>query len=65
MTDHTTTQTRRDQFVTDLMQRMATLAGTLSDWVTSEPRTLGQIEQQLARTIKDRGAAVLARPCQR
>ncbi len=63
MTDHTTTQTARDQFVTDMMQRMATLARTLSDWVTSEPRTLGQIEQQLVRTIKDLGAAVLAGLC--
>jgi len=64
MTDHTTTQSGRDQFVTDMMQRMATLARTLSDWVMSEPRTLGEIEQQLVRTIKDLGAAVLAGLCQ-
>src|SRR6266508_2312983 len=63
MTDHTTTQTARDQFVTDMMQRMATLARTLSDWVTSEPRTLGQIVQQLVRTIKDLETAVLAGLC--
>jgi hypothetical protein len=64
MTDLTTTQTGRDQFVTDMMQRMATLARTLSDWVTSEPRTLGEIEQQLVRTIKDLGAVLLAGLCQ-
>jgi hypothetical protein len=64
MTDHTTTQTSRDQFVTDMMQRMATLARTLTDWVTSEPRTLEDMEQQVVRTIKDLGAALLAGLCQ-
>jgi hypothetical protein len=64
MTDHTTTQTRRNQFVTEMMHRMATLARTLSEWVTSEPRTLGDMEQQVVHTIKDLGAAVLAGLCQ-
>src|SRR5437016_1009819 len=64
MTNLTTPQTHRDQFVTDMMQRMATLARTLSDWVTSEPRTLEGMEQQVLRTIKDLGAALLAGLCQ-
>src|SRR5205823_215131 len=64
MTNLTTPQTHRDQFVTDMMQRMATLARTLSDWVTSDPRTLEGMEQQVLRIIKDLGAALLAGLCQ-
>ena len=63
MTDHTTTQAQREQFVTDMTERMASLARTLVNWVTSEPRTLGQIEQLLVRTSKDLGAALLAGLC--
>lgn len=64
MSDHTTTQTTRDQFVTDMVQRMATLARTLSDWVTSEPHTLSEVEQLVIRTIKDLGATLIAGLCQ-
>jgi hypothetical protein len=64
MTDHTTPQTARDQFVTAMLQRMATLARTLSDWVESEPRSLTDIEQQVVRTVKDLGTALLAGLCQ-
>jgi hypothetical protein len=61
MTDHTTTQMQRDQFVTDMIQRMATLARTLTDWVTSKPPTLGEVEHHVVRTVKDLGTALLAR----
>jgi hypothetical protein len=63
MTDHTTPQQAIDQFVTAMTDRMTTLARTLSAWATSEPRTLGDLEPQVVRTIKDLGAAVLAGLC--
>lgn len=60
MSDHTIPQTQIDLFVTQMTERFSALARTLGSWVASEPHSLGELEQQVLRTIKDLGATLLA-----
>ena len=60
MTDHSTSQSQIEHLITTLTEQLTTLTRTLSQWMTSEPRSLGDLEQQVMRTIKDVGAALLA-----
>ncbi|MFL5800254.1 MAG: ISKra4 family transposase [Roseiflexaceae bacterium] len=59
MTDHSTSQVQIERLIATMTEQFTTLTRTLSHWMTSEPRTLGQLEQQVMRTIKDVGAALL------
>jgi hypothetical protein len=60
MTDHTTTQLQIERLSSMMTEQLTTLTRTLSDWTASEPRSLGELEQQVLRTIKDLGAALLS-----
>jgi uncharacterized protein UPF0236 len=60
MTDHSTTQVQIERLITTMTDQLTILTRTLSHWMTSEPRTLGDLEQQVLRTIKDVGAALLS-----
>jgi len=60
MTDHSTTQVQIERLIATMTDHLTTLTRTLSQWMTSEPRSLGDLEQQVLRTIKDVGAALLS-----
>lgn len=64
MPDRTTAAQTPETFVSSLTEQMATLAGTLSDWVQAEPRPLQEIEEQVVRVLHDLGQTVLAGLCQ-
>lgn len=59
MTDHSTSQIQIERLITTMTEQLTTLTRTLSQWMTSEPRSLGDLEQQVLRTIKELGAALL------
>lgn len=60
MTDHSTTQVQIERLLTTMTDHLTTLTRALSQWMTSEPRSLGEIEQQVLRTVKEVGAALLS-----
>ncbi|MFL5806230.1 MAG: ISKra4 family transposase [Roseiflexaceae bacterium] len=60
MTDHSTSQIQIERLITTMTDQLTTLTRALSQWMTSEPRSLGDLEQQVMRTIKDVGAALLS-----
>lgn len=59
MTDHSTSQVQIERLITTMTDQLTTLARTLSHWMTSEPHSLADLEQQVLRTIKELGAALL------
>ena len=59
MADHSTSQVQIERLIATMTDQLTTLTRTLSQWMTSEPRSLGEIEQQVMRTIKELGAALL------
>ncbi len=63
MTNPTTSSTQRERFVQTLTEQMAKLAETVSLWVSSEPRTLGEMELHSMRVLKDLGASMLTGLC--
>ena len=63
LTNPTTSSTQHELFVQALTEQMAKLAETVSLWVSSEPRTLGAMEQQIMRGFKDLGASMLTGLC--
>ena len=59
----TTSSAQRESFVQALTEQMAKLAETVSMWVGSEPRTLGEMEQHVIGVLKDVGATMLTGLC--
>ena len=59
-----TPATRQEAFIAEMTQRMATVAGHLSRWATGEARTLGEVEQEALRLVKELGNALVAGACQ-
>ena len=59
MTNHTTSQVQIERLIATMTEQFATLTRTLSHWMTSEPRSLGDLEQQVLRCLKDLAAALL------
>ena len=63
MANRTTSQAQKEAFIAQMSQRMAEVAHTMSDWVTTEPRTLEETEKMTLQVIKELGNALLAGLC--
>ncbi len=63
MSNPTTPRLTVDQFVTQMTDRMAQIARTLSAWAQSEPRTLQDLATHAVRLLHDLGTALLSSLC--
>jgi hypothetical protein len=63
MSNSTIPRLTGDQFVTQMTDRMAQIARTLSAWAQSEPRTLQDLETHSVRLLHDLGTALLSGLC--
>jgi hypothetical protein len=63
MSNPTTPRLTVDQFVTQMTDRMAQIARTLSAWAQSEPHTLQDLETHGVRLLHDLGTALLSGLC--
>src|SRR5690242_1787538 len=52
-----------EQLVTTMMERMATLTRTLSDWMQAQEHSLAEAEQHVVRFLKELGSTLLAGVC--
>ncbi len=63
MSNRTISQAQQEAFINEMTQRMTELARALSGWVAAAARTLSALEQQVVRSSKDLGAALLTGLC--
>jgi hypothetical protein len=63
MSNSTIPRLTGDQFVTQMTDRMAQIARTLSAWAQSEPRTLQDLETHSVRLLHDLGTALCSGLC--
>jgi len=60
MLDHTIAPVQVDHFITTMAERMTDLARRLTNWISADQLTFGDLEQQVMRTAKELGATLLA-----
>ena len=63
MTHSTTSPAQTESFVTEMTDRMTRIAQELSTWVTTEPRTLAEIEKRTLAIMKDLSTALTMGLC--
>jgi Uncharacterised protein family (UPF0236) len=59
----TTASSPSDQLVTTMMEQIATLTRTLSDWMQEQEHTLAEAEQHVVRLLKQVGSTLLTGVC--
>lgn len=63
MTHSTTLPAQTESFIAEMTDRMTHIAQELSTWVTTEPRTLAEIEKRTLAIMKDLSTAVAMGLC--
>jgi hypothetical protein len=63
MTHCITSPTQAESFVATMTDRMSSIAQELSTWVTTEPRTLAEIEKRTLAMMKDLATALTMELC--